>query len=114
VEGNLAGGDPHLLLGNPVSTSGYFFDAFGRNKANWTTFSISAFDTPNLKDLSLERLLKLSDAELDENVAPYLTTRRWVRKDTPNGSTAASKIAHYGLHACSVSSRLQLAMPSCR
>ena len=80
VEGILASGDAHLLmLGNPTVSNGYFYDAFGRNRELWTTISISAFDTPNLAGISLERLLKMRDVELDTNSHPYLTTRRWVR-----------------------------------
>lgn len=81
VEGILAGGDTHLLaLGNPIVSSGYFYDAFSRNAAAWTKFTISAFDTPNLDGLDLGTLLKLPDGELDDNSAPYLTTRRWVKE----------------------------------
>jgi hypothetical protein len=78
IEGILASGDSHLLLlGNPVQASGYFYDAFGHNRESWTTFTISAFDTPNLAGLTLEALLKLPDEALNDNAAPYLTTRRW-------------------------------------
>ena len=81
VEGILSGGDSHLLLlGNPTSTSGYFYDAFGRNRSAWKTFTISAFDTPNMAGLSLDDLLALPEDEIDNDVAPYLTTRRWVRE----------------------------------
>jgi phage terminase large subunit len=81
VEGILASGDSHLLLlGNPTVSSGFFHDAFGRNRAAWTAFTISAFDTPNLEGLTLEALLALSDEALDENTHPYLTTRRWTRE----------------------------------
>jgi phage terminase large subunit len=84
VEGILAGGTNSklLLLGNPtVSSSGnYFADAFGRNRASWATISISAFESPNLAGMSLERLLQLPDAELDHNITPYLTTRRWIKE----------------------------------
>jgi hypothetical protein len=81
IEGILSSGDSRLLLlGNPTVTSGYFYDAFGRNRSSWTTFSISAFDTPNMSGLTLDALLKLPDAELDHNGAPYLATRRWVRE----------------------------------
>lgn len=81
VEGILAGGDTHLLaLGNPTVSSGYFYDAFTRNRQAWTTFSISAFDTPNLAGLVLDALLAQPDGALDDNPCPYLTTRRWVRE----------------------------------
>lgn len=81
IEGTLASGDSRLLMmGNPTLTSGPFFDAFGRSRSAWKTFSISAFDSPNFKGISLEKLLKLRDAELDRNTWPFLCTRRWVRE----------------------------------
>lgn len=101
VEGILASGDSHLLLlGNPTVSSGYFYDAFTRNREAWTTFSISAFDTPNLAgiaapalpggliaprggaavDTPLAALLAAPDASLDDNPCPYLVTKRWVRE----------------------------------
>src|SRR6185437_9152191 len=43
--------------------------------------TISAFDSPNLAGLDLERLLELDSAAggpLDDNPYPYLVTRRWV------------------------------------
>jgi hypothetical protein len=46
-EGIRAGGDV-LALGNPTVVSGPFYDAFTVNRASWRTFTISAFDTPNL------------------------------------------------------------------
>ena len=72
IEGVLASGDSRLLaLGNPTITSGPFYDAFGRARSAWKTFSISAFDTPNFRGVTLERLLKMTDAELDKNPLPY-------------------------------------------
>jgi phage terminase large subunit len=81
IEGILASGDSHLLLlGNPTVNSGYFYDAFTRNRAAWSTHTISAFDTPNLAGLTLDELLTLPDAALDDNSHPFLTTRHWVRE----------------------------------
>jgi hypothetical protein len=81
IEGTLSSGDSRLLiLGNPTVVGGPFYDAFGRNRSSWTTFSISAFDTPNLAGLTVDSLLALPDAELDDNPYPFLTTRRWVRQ----------------------------------
>jgi phage terminase large subunit len=81
IEGTLSSGDSRLLiLGNPTVVGGPFYDAFGRNRSSWTTFSISAFDTPNLAGLTVDSLLALPDAELDDNPYPFLTTRRWVRE----------------------------------
>jgi phage terminase large subunit len=81
IEGIRAGGDVRVLaLGNPTISSGPFYDAFTVNREGWSLFTISAFDTPNLKGLDLESLLALSEDELDHNVCPYLTTRRWVKE----------------------------------
>jgi hypothetical protein len=69
-----------LALGNPTVASGPFYDAFSANREGWKTFTISAFDTPNLAGLSLDQLLSLRDEELDRVDRPYLVTRRWVRE----------------------------------
>jgi hypothetical protein len=80
IEGIRAGGDVRVLaLGNPTVSSGPFYDAFTAHRSGWSTFTIGAFDSPNLAGLSLEQLLTLADAELDRNVRAYLVTRRWVR-----------------------------------
>ena len=79
IEGIRAGGDVRILaLGNPTVASGPFYDAFTSNRAGWRRFTISAFDTPNLAGLTVDRLLALDDDCLDENPRPYLVTRRWV------------------------------------
>ena len=81
IEGARAGGDVRLLaLGNPTITSGPFYDAFAKDRVNWTTFTISAFDTPNLAGLDLPGLLALDDAGLAVSPRPYLVTRAWVRE----------------------------------
>ena len=81
IEGAQAGGDVRLLaLGNPTISSGPFYDAFTKDRTSWTSFTISAFDTPNLAGLTEETLLTLGDEELEISPRPYLTTRRWVRQ----------------------------------
>jgi len=81
IEGIRAGGDVRVLaLGNPTIASGPFYDAFTANRGGWATFTISAFDSPNLQGLTLEELLALPDDELDRAPRPYLVTRRWVRE----------------------------------
>jgi phage terminase large subunit len=81
IEGIRAGGDVRVLaLGNPTIASGPFHAAFTSNRDGWGTFTISAFDSPNLTDLSLDELLALPDSALDECARPYLVTRRWVRE----------------------------------
>jgi phage terminase large subunit len=81
IEGVRAGGDVHvLMLGNPVIPSGYYFNAFGRGRTIWTTFTISAFDTPNLAGTTMEQLLAMNEDELAHPPAPYLVTPRWVKE----------------------------------
>ena len=85
VEGIRAGGQVRVLaLGNPTVTGGPFYDAFTTNRASWKTFTINAFDTPNLQGLSLESLRLLpkglpeNDSTFDYRPRAYLVTRRWV------------------------------------
>ena len=98
IEGIRAGGDVRVLaLGNPTVPGGPFHEAFTNQRSGWHTVTISAFDVPNLAGCKLEYpdpndadstivlgdpngidLRELSARELDRNVLPYLTTRRWV------------------------------------
>jgi hypothetical protein len=87
IEGIRAGGDVRvLMLGNPTIASGPFYDAFGRERRSWQTFTIDAFATPNLAGVGIEdlRAIPLEENEdhplLNENPRPYLTTRRWVHE----------------------------------
>jgi len=81
IEGVRAGGDVHVvMLGNPVIPSGYFFNAFTRARALWTTFTINAFDTPNLAGLTMDQLLVRTDDELARPPVPYLVTPGWVKE----------------------------------
>lgn len=68
-----------LALGNPTTASGVFNDMFAP-RSGWEQLTISAFDTPNLEGVSLERLLEMDDDELADNPRPYLTTRSFVRE----------------------------------
>jgi len=43
-----------ILIGNPVRTSGPFFDAFHKNRALWTPFHVSALGHPNVSVEDLE------------------------------------------------------------
>jgi phage terminase large subunit len=77
AEGISASGDVRwLVLGNPVTRGGPFESLFGTPGV--TTFTIDAFETPNLSGLSLPALLALPEEELERNDRPYLVTRRWV------------------------------------
>ena len=81
IEGIRAGDDVHVLaLGNPTSSGGPFYEVFTSGGRDWETFTISAFDTPNLRGLTIDRLLQLSSEELDDDALPYLVRRRWVRE----------------------------------
>ena len=78
INGIRAGGDVRVLaIGNPVVPGGPFYEAFHSQREDWQTFTIDAFDTPNLRGVTLEQLVS-GDVDLDDNVKPYLVTRRWV------------------------------------
>src|SRR6202162_4346930 len=84
VEGIRAGGQVHVLaLGNPTVASGPFYEAFSAHRATWKTFTINAFDTPNLEGLPLEALrllpkgLSEHDAAFEYRARPYLVNRLW-------------------------------------
>jgi hypothetical protein len=74
VAGIMAGGKVHVVMaGNPTIPSGAFFDTFTKERGLWNCFTIDAFDSPNLKGLTLEQLLLLDPAEggpLDRNPFP--------------------------------------------
>ena len=78
INGIRAGGDVRVLaIGNPVVPGGPFYEAFHGQREDWQTYTIDAFDTPNLRGVTLEQLVSGS-VDLDDNVQPYLVTRRWV------------------------------------
>lgn len=99
IDGIRAGGKVHVLyLGQPMVIGGHFYDAFHSKRQLFRTITISAFDTPNLLGCYLDNgkqgservrygsqekgarnLLTMGENELDDNVRPYLTSRRWVR-----------------------------------
>lgn len=79
-EGISAGGDVRwLLIGNPIVSSGPFYDVFAGDADGWQRFTINAFDTPNLRGVSLPDLLAMPDAAVAVSARPYLVTRDWVR-----------------------------------
>ncbi len=54
IAGTKAGGKVHIAMaGNPTTPSGAFFDAFHLERDLWNCVSIDAFDSPNLRGLSL-------------------------------------------------------------
>lgn len=86
IEGVMAAGDARMLmLGNPVVPSGPFHDAFGRDRASWTTFTVDALATPNFtgeaaRPMTVDELRSLSVEDLAIGPRPYLVTRHWVRE----------------------------------
>lgn len=79
IEGIRAGGDVRvLLLGNPTVPGGKFYETFTRERSLWKLFTISAFDTPNLRGLTETALLAMNQDELQTAESSFLVTRRWV------------------------------------
>ena len=81
LEGNRSGGDVRVLMqGNPTSTAGPFRRAFYEERALWKTFSIDAYDTPNLAGITPDMLRAMNADELAIVARPGLVDRRWVRQ----------------------------------
>jgi len=71
IEGSMTSADAKmLLLGNPTSLAGTFYEAFHRRRELWHTIHISAFDTPNVK--------------AGEVLMPTLVTPKWVEEAKVN------------------------------
>lgn len=82
IQGLRMGGHVRLLeLGNPVVSSGHFYDSFHRDRGIYNPLSISAFDTPNLQrpdgsgPFTIEELLAMNEDELAINPYRGLITR---------------------------------------
>lgn len=81
IRGARSGGDVRLLsLGNPIISSGPFYDAFTSQRSAWQTFTVGAFDTPNLRGYSITDVLAMTPEQLDANERDYLPTRHWVKE----------------------------------
>lgn len=85
IDGIRAGGDVRILmLGNPIIASGRFYESFTSERSLWQTFTINAFDTPNLAGITLDELraipLGADDPRLFVAPRPYLVTRQWVHE----------------------------------
>lgn len=104
IQGLRAGGNVRVLaIGNPVEIGGDFYDAFTSRREHWKTYTISAFDTPNLAPFYLDyeeviqkgeveevvvtragrgtiNLLEASEEQLDLAPRGYLCTPRWVKE----------------------------------
>jgi phage terminase large subunit len=85
IEGARAGGDVRqLVLCNPVVPSGPVYEIFIKQRAQWHTITIDAFDTPNLKcacqqrhgDFTLDVLRSLPPG-LSENGHPLFAHKPW-------------------------------------
>ncbi len=105
IDGIRAGGDVRVLaLGNPVIASGRFFEIFNEDRQGWAKFTISAFDTPNLKGFTLEDVMghDAGDEWLYENPRPYLTTRAWVheRHNVLGGKNCEQHVRGEGKMGC--------------
>lgn len=75
-----AGGDVHYLdIANPLEASGPFFDLFTRRRAGVVTHTISAFDTPNLKGLTIADIRAMPEHELGRSEWPMLISRIYVK-----------------------------------
>jgi len=74
IEGSMTSADAKvLLLGNPTSLRGTFYEAFHKRRGLWKTIHISAFDTPNLQQGNTE--------------IPSLVTPKWVVDAEKNWGT---------------------------
>jgi phage terminase large subunit len=60
-----------LYIGNPTSVSGTFRNAFHKDRGEFNTIRISAFDTPNLAIMP-------EGTASTKAMRPYLVTREWV------------------------------------
>jgi hypothetical protein len=59
IEGSLSGGDPKLIAaGNPNVPSGWFFEAFNRDTANWHTTSVGYLDAPMVDNAWAENMIQ--------------------------------------------------------
>ena len=90
-----------VMMGNPTQNSGLFYEAFTRPEMGWTCYTISGFDSPNVRDIEIpewfkdikefpgvedpheRRLLtylidreKRGDPLMDETSVPFIFTRR--------------------------------------
>lgn len=77
-----------LLIGNPTAAVGRFFDAFGKDRAQYHCITIAAADTPNI--------------QAGRTLRPYLITQQWVD----------DVIARHGPESDYVRSRVGAAFPS--
>lgn len=101
LHGARVGGNVNMvMLGNPTINSGLFYESFSRPEMGWKNFTISAFDSPNIRSVEIpedyhriaeyhgvplekdRRVLtylldraRRGDPMIDDNVVPYIFTR---------------------------------------
>lgn len=69
-EGYMTGaGAKWLMIGNPTRTAGDFFNAFHKDRAQWSTMHLSAFDAP-----------AFTGEQVPPDVARALVSREWVQE----------------------------------
>ena len=100
IRGNTAGGskdDPTavakvVLTGNPILTSGTFYESFHRQAGLWTPFHISSMDTPNVQlgrvvvpGLATQEYIDESEAAFGGREGPLWDIR--IAGDFPRGGT---------------------------
>ena len=59
-----------LMIGNPTTVAGTFYDAFHKNRSDWVTIHISAFDTPAFT----------GEIPPDQPLPPGMPTPDWVQR----------------------------------
>ena len=59
-----------LMIGNPTTVAGTFYDAFHKNRSDWVTIHISAFDTPAFT----------GEIPSDQPLPPGMPTPEWVQR----------------------------------
>ena len=64
MAGVAAGGDVRVVMaGNPTTPGGPFYDAFHQERSLWNCISIDAFESPNLRGITLDQLLQMDPSE---------------------------------------------------
>lgn len=100
VERVAASGDVRVVaISNPIIPGVPFYEAFTSDRERWKTITISAFETPNFKDITLEqhvsfragsartpRSLRTSRARIFSAEAGYMTPFGSTAKSRPSGN----------------------------
>lgn len=66
IRGNMAGGGSLVMFSNPTQASGFFYDAFRSDAANWHCLHISSEESPNVT------------GECDGKIIPGLAGKEWL------------------------------------